>query len=363
MADNQPLVSIIIPLYNQERYFEKCIRSVCNQTYKNIEIIVVNDGSTDRSPHILEKWAAKDNRIKVINKQNEGVIAARRDGLQNSTGEFVTPLDSDDYLHKDAIKILAGHMISNNVDAVLGSMAQVLGFVKRSHYYSGGSFPFYQVVKQPELFEKYYLNFFGKGYFPIMMCGGLFRKSAIDKAMHCTKLCCNEITFVGDDHYAFMKLFPYLHSMYRTDETVYYYRYGGSSSDRFSPTYPGLFFLSDERLKLLDKYNLKEGYKSLFEEYANCVYYHAQQLLEYNKADKNGVISFFKNELDMRQLFPRMVAFFEKNETENIGIQLMMNRDYEAMYYHANDLMLKRCKSIKRKCKNIVFAVSDFLGI
>ena len=359
--DYQPLVSILIPLYNQERYFEKCIRSVCNQTYKNLEIIVVNDGSTDKSLSIAKKWESQDNRIVVIDKKNEGPSKARFDAYRAATGEFVTPVDSDDYIPKNAIEILAGHMISKNVDAVMGSMTQVLGFIKRSHYTDSGSFPFHQVVKQPELFDKYYLNFFGKHFFTIMMCGCLYRKSVVDKAMRHTKLCCKEIPFVGEDHYCSMKIFPFLDSMYRTDETVYYYRCGGASSDHFSPTYPALFFLSDERLTLLDHYGLDEGYESLFVEYANCLYYHAQQLLEYKKTDKNGVVQFFKQELATRQLFPRMKEFFLKNRTSNRSIQLLINSDYERMYNYANALMLKRCKSAKQRCKKMLIRVSTFL--
>ena len=74
MMDKRPLVSVLVPLYNQERYFETCIRSICEQSYDNLEIVVVNDGSTDRSPQILDKWAAKDARIRVINKSNEGSL-------------------------------------------------------------------------------------------------------------------------------------------------------------------------------------------------------------------------------------------------------------------------------------------------
>lgn len=360
--DNKPLVSIIIPLYNQERYFDKCIRSVCNQTYKNLEIIVVNDGSTDKSPEILSKWASKDLRIKVIEKKNEGPSAARRDGFRHASGEFVTPVDSDDYIPENAIEILAGHMVSKNVDLVQGSMAQIFGFIKRKHCYDGGSFPFHQVVSQPELFNKYYLNFFGKGFFSIMMCGSLYRKSVIDIAMRYTKLCCKEIPFVGEDHYCHMKLFPFLNSMYRTNETVYYYRYGGASTDRFSPSFPALFFLSDERLKLLDHFGLEDGYNPLFEEYANCVYYHAQQLLEFKRTDKNGVISFFKQELSARQLYPRMLDFYQNNETENIKIQLMLRKNYEGMYNLANSLMRERCYSLKHICKVLFLRISYLIG-
>lgn len=333
--DYQPLVSILIPLYNQERYFEKCIRSVCNQTYKNLEIIVVNDGSTDKSLSIAQKWESQDNRIVVIDKKNEGPSKARFDAYRAATGEFVTPVDSDDYLPKNAIEILAGHMISKNVDAVMGSMTQVLGFIKRSHYTDSGSFPFHQVVKQPELFDKYYLNFFGKHFFTIMMCGCLYRKSVVDKAMRHTKLCCKEIPFVGEDHYCSMKIFPFLDSMYRTDETVYYYRCGGASSDRFSPTYPALFYLSDERLKLLDHYGLDEGYEPLFGEYTTVVLYHAQQLLEFKQTDKDGVVAFLKDELGKRAIASRMVEYYKQHDIVDPRLQMMVNRDYEAMYRFA----------------------------
>ena len=333
--DYQPLVSILIPLYNQERYFEKCIRSVCNQTYKNLEIIVVNDGSTDKSLSIAQKWESQDNRIVVIDKKNEGPSKARFDAYRAATGEFVTPVDSDDYIPKNALEILAGHMISKNVDAVMGSMTQVLGFIKRSHYTDSGSFPFHQVVKQPELFDKYYLNFFGKHFFTIMMCGCLYRKSAVDKAMRHTKLCCKEIPFVGEDHYCSMKIFPFLDSMYRTDETVYYYRCGGASSDHFSPTYPALFFLSDERLKLLDHYRLDKGYEPLFGEYTTVVLYHAQQLLEFKQTDKDGVIAFLKDELGKRAIASRMVEYYKQHDIAGPRLQMMVNRDYEAMYRFA----------------------------
>ena len=358
--DKEPLVSILIPLYNQERYFEECIRSVCNQTYKNLEIIVVNDGSTDRSPEIAQSWAARDNRIKVVNKQNEGLTMARYDGYKAATGEFLTPLDSDDYIPRNAIEILAGHMIEKNVDAVIGSMTQVLGFIKRSHYTDGGSFPFHQVVKQPELFDKYYLNFFGKGYFSIMMCGCLYRKSAVDRAMRHTRLCCDEITFVGEDHYAFMKLFPFLNSMYRTDETVYYYRCGGASSDHFSPTYPALFFLSDERLKLLDYHGLEEGYAPLFEEYATVVLNHAQQLLEFKKTDKEGAIEFLKDELGKRAIASRMVEYYAQHDTNNARVKMMVNRDYEAMYRFAVESFTNT--TVKHKVKKIMLRLIDMFS-
>lgn len=347
----EPLVSIIIPLYNQERYLDKCISSICGQTYKNLEIIIVNDGSTDNSPKIAQKWTMLDERIKIISKKNEGAAMARWTGFSNATGEFIASVDSDDYLPKKAIEILARHMIDQKVDLVQGSLTRVIGFLKMNHF-DTGSFPLFNVVEQPELFDKYYLNFFGKGYFTIMMNGKLYRKSIIDQAMKETKLFSDDFPFVGDDHYFNMKLFPYVRSMYKTDEAVYCYRYGGASSSKYSPTYPALFTLADIRLDLLDQYQLDDGYKPLFMSYADTVYYHAQQLLQFKKVDKDEVIAFFKKELSTRRIIPRMIEYFATDKDINERISLMVNKDYEGMYRIAEQQVHDNRDSLKGRCRH-----------
>ncbi|MGI6079080.1 MAG: glycosyltransferase, partial [Fastidiosipilaceae bacterium] len=99
-----PAVSVIIPVYNMEKYLEECMDSVINQTYKDIEIICVNDGSTDGSFSILEKYASNDGRIKILNKPNGGLSSARNTGLKAAKGKFIIFLDSDDYIETDTIE-------------------------------------------------------------------------------------------------------------------------------------------------------------------------------------------------------------------------------------------------------------------
>ena len=99
-------ISVIIPVYNVEKYLDKCIMSVINQSYKNLEIIIVDDGSTDNSRVLCDKYAKIDNRIKVFHKKNGGLSDARNFGLKHATGEFIAFLDSDDWVDKDLYKIL-----------------------------------------------------------------------------------------------------------------------------------------------------------------------------------------------------------------------------------------------------------------
>ena len=99
----QGLVSIIVPVYNSEKYLDQCVSSIVEQTYSSLEIILVDDGSTDNSPRMCDDWAQKDNRVKVVHKQNAGAGLARNSGLDIAAGEFVCFFDSDDYLDPDAI--------------------------------------------------------------------------------------------------------------------------------------------------------------------------------------------------------------------------------------------------------------------
>ncbi len=100
------LISIIIPVYNAEKYLEKCIESAIGQTYKNIEIIAINDGSTDKSLNILTEYTRKDNRIKIINIDNCGISAVRNIGIRAAIGEYICFLDSDDYIDKKLLENL-----------------------------------------------------------------------------------------------------------------------------------------------------------------------------------------------------------------------------------------------------------------
>lgn len=109
------LISIIIPVYNVETYFCKCIESILNQTYQNIEIILIDDGSTDLSGKICDDYAKEDSRIKVMHKKNQGVSCARNDGLKSAKGEYVFFIDSDDYIDIDAIEKMVNEIDKDEI--------------------------------------------------------------------------------------------------------------------------------------------------------------------------------------------------------------------------------------------------------
>ncbi len=115
-------VSIIIPVYNVEKYIGECLDSVINQTYKNLEIICVDDCGTDNSVKIVEEYSQKDKRIKIVHhNRNKGLAITRNTGVQNSNGEYIFFLDSDDYLNLDIIELLVERQKKTNADVVVSS--------------------------------------------------------------------------------------------------------------------------------------------------------------------------------------------------------------------------------------------------
>ena len=115
------MISVIVPVYKVEQYLDRCINSLVNQTYQNLEIILVDDGSPDRCPEICDQWARRDERIKVIHKPNGGVSSARNAGLEAVQGEWFFFVDSDDFLPENALECLVERQKAYGADLVCGS--------------------------------------------------------------------------------------------------------------------------------------------------------------------------------------------------------------------------------------------------
>lgn len=110
------LISIVVPVYNVQNYLDCCVKSLISQSYSNIEIILVDDGSTDNCANICDEWKKKDPRIRVIHKQNGGLSDARNAGMAMATGAYIGFVDSDDYIHKDMYRLLYENLLENNSD-------------------------------------------------------------------------------------------------------------------------------------------------------------------------------------------------------------------------------------------------------
>ncbi len=119
MMKQNDLISVIVPVYKVEKYLHRCVDSILNQTYRNLEIILVDDGSPDSCPKICDEYAKRDNRIKVIHKNNAGVSAARNTGLEFSQGEFIAFVDSDDCIETNMYELLHKSIVKNRCDIAM----------------------------------------------------------------------------------------------------------------------------------------------------------------------------------------------------------------------------------------------------
>lgn len=138
------LISVIIPIYNVENYLDECLNSVITQSYYNLEIILVNDGSTDNSLEICEKYASRDSRIKLINQENKGLSEARNTGIDIFSGDYITFIDSDDVLNKDYIESLHNDIKSYDADIAITNVYQ--------YHHSDGKF-YYPIRDNSNLLE------------------------------------------------------------------------------------------------------------------------------------------------------------------------------------------------------------------
>jgi glycosyltransferase EpsH len=204
-----------VPVYNVEKYLRKCTLSIINQTYENLEIICINDGSTDKSPDILDSIVAKDSRIRVVHQENRGLMSVRARGIREAKGEYIAFVDSDDYCKPNMMKTLVEAAVQNNADiAVSGfevvdledkrlfcvtpkaktlSKKEALKALIFEDYGKSGLYPVWNKLYKKELFEHYapsktVINLGEDQYMNLMM---------IDSA--------NKVTFVPDICYAYVQ--------------------------------------------------------------------------------------------------------------------------------------------------------------
>lgn len=179
------LVSVIIPIYNTENYLESCIESVLNQTYQNLEIILVDDGSLDNSPTICDSFSEKDNRVKVIHKENEGLGFTRNCGLKYATGMYISFLDSDDTLDEDTYDYCIQKMEEYQADACYYGRKT---FTESGEYTVNLNIPEKLIYKGKEVaseFSKHYIGWLQHEqttpYIKESSCCAIYRRDIIDR--------------------------------------------------------------------------------------------------------------------------------------------------------------------------------------
>ena len=231
---NDSLVSIIVPIYNAEKYLDSCIQSVLRQTYTNWELILIDDGSTDKSGRIAEEYGFADERITVFHQKNLGVSLARNQGIDEATGNYVVFLDADDELIEDCLAKTVNIAEETNADVVAGRSCENQELFQDRIIWTGA-----------EALE----NSLKDHLFTYSACAKLIRREFIGKTRFTPDIRINE------DSYFVFQLLCKQNVFVLTNEVIYFYRANSESSSRtvFSEKYFDILKVSDLKYKKIEE--------------------------------------------------------------------------------------------------------------
>jgi glycosyltransferase involved in cell wall biosynthesis len=208
----QPLVSVIVPVYNSQDHIVRCIKSITNQTYRNLQIIFIDDGSTDDSLDLLQDAAATDSRIQVVPKPNGGPSTARNMGMDLARGEWLHFHDSDDWMPPRAIEMMVDATRYDEVDMVVGSFYRVLG--SRCQVMRKFTTGVISYVEYLNALAKRPANFYFAAFWNKLMRRSIFE----DNHMRL-----DETIRFGEDHLLMLEYLMHIRKVFVLDEPIYYY--------------------------------------------------------------------------------------------------------------------------------------------
>lgn len=316
------LVSIIIPIYNVEKYLEKCIKSMINQTYRNLEIILINDGSTDESANICEKYKEQDNRIVFINKNNGGAASAKNEGLKIAKGDYITFVDSDDFVELYMIEYMVNTIKKYNSDIVQCSFTNL--------YKNTEKFKQDKIIEQ-KIGSKDFLELFLTKWDSNLFWNKLFKREVIENVFFKEGRCI-------DDEFFTYKCVINSKSIVTSNKIVYNYRMRKSGVMKSESSQKQI--LKDRVDYLYERYELvRKIYKDLDKSFLEHLltyyliiskdYYVDEKLLDYMKNNLKSIKGkIITSNIDIRikmQIFKFMMTKSDKyiqskNQLEEVTI-------------------------------------------
>ena len=281
----KPQITVIVPIYKVELYLRRCLDSIVSQTYQNLEIILVDDGSPDNCGKICDEYAEKDDRIRVIHQKNAGLGFARNSGLEICTGEYIMFVDSDDYLSTDCVEVLYKKLFNDNSDMVVGNYSEV---------YDDGTAQkgYYQCCYDCVMSRDDVLKNFSSHILPVTAWAKLYRREIFKNIAYPSIRC-------AEDIWVFSDVLEQCQQIAFSSKTVYFY-FLRSDSIMHSLDQGRMLDLINANLRFV-KYLLEKGcLKTASKFYARCV----DCALSLEKM--NDRLKFFKQYFDRKirwQLF------------------------------------------------------------
>lgn len=345
------MISVIVPIYNTAKFLSTCIESIIDQTYQDLEIILVNDASTDNSIQICNTFREKDNRIVLIDKQqNEGVEKARYDGILTVTGDYICFVDSDDWLEKDTFKRMYEKAVETDADYVEVGMQRVLDrhkIIKKKAYSTIKG-----LITQPQLFDSYYISFFGVNILSVNIWGKLYKSSILQNPPHPIGLA------MGEDLYFNLEIFPHLQKIYIDDYIGYNYRFGGMTTQYNKNLLSNLKVLYSIKKRKIEEYKYDKASEYIRIELKNVFISDINQRILFNYGSKEDLINQIGQEL-MDPIWSDIQQIKNPNIIASPIVQAIINKDANTIY--------EICKSETRKyysqwlLKRIISKILNFV--
>lgn len=323
------LVSIVVPVYNNEKYLKECLNSLINQTYQNLEIILVNGNSSDNSLNICQKFATLDNRIKIFNVTNQSTSINRNIGLKMSTGDYITFVDADDFIDSKFIEIMLEKVTTTNSELIISN---ITFFNRTKHYIKYSKMTNYTSsninrLKEHTISFKYKCQTNQK-YGPTRCIGGKLFKMDIIRKYH---LLFEEEIFLFEDGIFILKYLDHIKTVTATNKGLYWYRQHNSST---SHTYhqnllKQLLLINDKLRKICSQEMSKAFYTNCFEMYCSYIYKEFKNNNNYNNLLQRH------NEIIKEKDFNEMSKFIKYRDLpirEKILFYYLKHNNFEIIY-------------------------------
>ena len=334
--DRKAFLSIIIPVYNSENVLGNCVSSILNQSFEDFELILVNDGSTDNSLKVCNGLASEDERIVVINKNNEGRACARRDGFFKAIGNYVAFIDHDDFISKNAFMSLCSLAKKYDLDMAVGNYERVFDnwrLITRKN----GKFKNVDVlIEKDNIYDALYgTDIDHRDDCADLPWGRIYKKTCIEDAFQENP----EMVFPtktknkpNEDYFFNLAVIPHVNRLWLTNEIVYHWRYGGCSRvNHFYPTVTkgGDYF--DLRYSHFVDVGFERGLARTFFKYLVCLYQEIHQRIHLGISSDEEIKDIIIQEINNREICKWATLYLGKEYRTMPRAKAVIDKDINAI--------------------------------
>lgn len=342
-------VSVVVPVYNVEKYLDRCLNSIVNQTYHNLEIILVDDGSPDRCPEMCEEWAKKDNRIKMIHKENAGLGMARNTGIENATGDYILFVDSDDFIELNTVEQAYKLAIKEKADIVYYGYKDVdaSGKVINENKPEIEKCIYRQEEVCEEILPELLMSDYSKPKKSNLMLSACTALFSLEMIRRVDWRFVSERKIISEDVYSLMELFINVKSVAVLSESLYCYCQNETSLTRIyrRDRYEGIKYFYDESIKLCEAYRystqVKERLSNVYLSYVIA----ALKLIMLSEMNYYNKLSAIKEILEDSHLKRTLIIvnFRIESRRRKKMCSILLNGNILACYF----LLFMRCKLMR----------------